>query len=122
MKVLIVEDEALVAMYLAALVVSFGYEVCGLAACATEAIDDAAAQAPHVALMDVRLLHGDSGVDVAREIYVRSGLRCIFLSANLDDATRSAVDSCQPIDFLDKPVLPGLLRRALQKAERLVAD
>ena len=122
MKVLIVEDEALVALYLEALVVGFGHQVCAVAACACEAIEGAAKHAPDVALMDVRLARGTNGVDAAREIFSRHGVRCIFLSGNLDDGTRHALAACQPIAFINKPVLPVTLRRALQTAERLASS
>lgn len=52
MKVLIAEDEVLIAIYLEALVAGFGHQVCGVAASAREAIDNASAHAPDVALMD----------------------------------------------------------------------
>jgi two-component system, response regulator PdtaR len=98
MRVLIVEDEALIASYLEALVVSFGYEVCALAASAPEAIENAAIHMPDVVLMDIRLARGTSGIEAARQIYARQGLRCIFLSANLDDASRRTLGPFQPID------------------------
>lgn len=119
MRVLIVEDEALIATYLEALVVSFGYEVCAIAASAPDAVASAALHMPDVALMDIRLARRTSGIDAAREIYSRQSLRCIFLSANLDEAVRRTLMPCQPIAFIDKPVLPVLLRRALQTAEQL---
>jgi DNA-binding NarL/FixJ family response regulator len=122
MKVLIVEDEALVALYLESLVVGFGHQVCAVAACAGESIEATATHAPDVALMDVRLARGTNGVDAAREIYSRHGVRCIFLSGNLDYATRHALAACHPIDFINKPVLPVTLRRALQTAERLASS
>jgi two-component system, response regulator PdtaR len=121
MKVLIVEDEVLIAIYLEALVVGFGHQVCAVAASASEAIENAAVHTPDVAIMDICLAGGASGSDVAHVLYVRQGLRCIFLSGNLDSATRRALDPCKPIDFVDKPILPVPLRRALRTAERLVA-
>jgi two-component system, response regulator PdtaR len=121
MKVLIVEDEVLIATYLEALVVGFGHQVSAVAASASEAIENAAVHAPDAALIDIRLTGGASGSDFAHVLYVRQGLRCIFLSGNLDNATRRALGPCKPIDFVDKPILPVMLRRALQTAERLVA-
>jgi two-component system, response regulator PdtaR len=115
MKVLIVEDEAIIAMYLELLVEKFGHQVCAIASSAAEAIAHAAAHRPDVALMDIRLANGSSGLDAAREIYARHHIRCIFLSGNLDGATRAAVSACQPIDFVGKPILPSLLQRALEK-------
>jgi two-component system, response regulator PdtaR len=69
--------------------------------------------------MDIRLAHGSSGIDAARELHAQQGLRCIFLSANLDEPTRTLLLAYDPIDFVGKPVLPILLQRALKKAEGL---
>jgi DNA-binding NarL/FixJ family response regulator len=119
MRVLIVEDDALIAMHLAMLIAEFGHEVCGTAATASQAIDLAALHNPDVVLMDIRLARGSSGVDAAREIHARQALRCIFLSGNLDEGTRSALQPFEPIDFVGKPVLPVVLQRALKKAQEL---
>lgn len=120
MKILIVEDEMLVAMYLAQLVASFGHHVCALVANASEAVESSAKHSPDVALMDIRLARGTSGIDAARAIYSRHGVRCIFLSGNLDYATRRALEPFKPIDFIGKPVLPALLRRTLENAEQVL--
>ena len=117
MKVLIVEDEVLIAMHLELLVTEFGHEVCATAPSAAEAIAHAAAHRPDVALMDVRLAGGGSGIEAAGELLRLHGVRCIFLSANLDETTRTAALAHDPVDFVDKPILPILLQRALKKAE-----
>jgi DNA-binding NarL/FixJ family response regulator len=113
MKILIVEDEALIAMHLELLIEEFGHKVCATAASAAEAITHAATHLPDVALMDIRLAGGSSGIDAAQALYEQHGIRCIFLSANLDAATRDAVCAYAPVDFVGKPILPVLLRRAL---------
>jgi two-component system, response regulator PdtaR len=117
MRVLIVEDDAIVAMHLAMLVAQLGHEVCAVVSSATEAVARAAALSPDVVLMDIRLAGGSSGIEAAREIYARQALRCIFLSANLDEATKTELLAYDPIDFVGKPVLPVRLQRALNKAE-----
>jgi DNA-binding NarL/FixJ family response regulator len=117
MRVLIVEDEALIAMDLAMLVTELGHDVCAIAASAAGAIAQAEAHDPDVVLMDIRLAQGSSGIDAARELHARQALRCIFLSANLDEPTRTALLPCHPIDLIGKPVLPIVLRRALEKAQ-----
>jgi hypothetical protein len=48
------------------------------------------------------------------------GLRCIFVSANLDEPTRKAVEPYDPMEFLGKPVIPVMLQRALTKAKALI--
>jgi len=117
MRVLIVEDEALIAMHLEMIVTEIGHEVCAAAASAEEAIAEVAAHHPDVVLMDVQLANGSCGIDAAREIYRRHGIPCIFLSANIDAAVKKAVLPYEPIDFVGKPILPILLQRALEKAE-----
>jgi two-component system, response regulator PdtaR len=119
MRILIVEDEAIVAMHLAMLVAELGHEVCAIVASAADAVARAVTLRPDVVLMDIRLARGSSGIDAARELHRRQALRCIFLSANLDEPTRTTLLPCDPIDFIGKPVLPILLQRALQKAEGL---
>jgi two-component system, response regulator PdtaR len=122
MRVLIVEDEALIAMHLAMLVAELGHDVCAIAASAAAAITQAAAHDPDVVLMDIRLAQGNSGIDAARELHARQALRCIFLSANLDEPTRTALLPCDPIEFVGKPVLPIVLERALEKAQQGLID
>jgi two-component system, response regulator PdtaR len=119
MRVLIVEDEPIIAMHLALLVAEMGHEVCATVVSAADAIERAVRLRPDVVLMDIRLAQGSSGIDAAHELHAQQALRCIFLSANLDEATRTALLPCEPIDFVGKPVLPVVLQRALKKAEGL---
>ena len=78
MRVLIVEDEAIIALHLAILVAEFGHEVCATAGSAAGAIALATLHNPHVVVMDVRLADGSSGIDAARELHAQQALRCIF--------------------------------------------
>lgn len=94
----------------------------GPAASAAGAIAEAATHCPDVMLMDVRLAQGSSGIEAARELHARQALRCIFLSANLDELTKRALLPYEPIDFVGKPVLPILLKRGLEKAKQALAN
>ena len=69
-------------------------------------------------LMDIRLAQGSSGIDAARELYLRHTLRCIFLSGNVDAPTRAALVPYDPIGLVGKPFLPIVLQRALEKAQQ----
>lgn len=104
------------------LVTELDHGICGTAASAAGALALAARHNPDVVLIDIRLAHGSSGVDAARELHARQSLRCIFLSANLDEPTKKALLPYEPIDFVGKPVLPILLKRALEKARRTLTD
>ena len=71
MRVLIVEDDVITAMYLAMLVAEFGHEVCATVRSAPEALRQAGALRPDIALMDIRLAGKSSGIEAARELYTR---------------------------------------------------
>ena len=68
MRVLIVEDDAIIAMHIAMLVTELGHETCATAASATDALARAALHSPDVVLMDIRLAGGSSSIDAAREL------------------------------------------------------
>lgn len=117
MKLLIVEDEALIAMHLEVLVTQLGHHVCAIAHSADEAVVEAGLHRPDLALMDIHLAHGSSGIVAACKLHDLYGIRCIFLTGNLDEAAQNAAQSCNPVDFLGKPVMAVVLQRALKKAE-----
>jgi two-component system, response regulator PdtaR len=117
MRVLIVEDDVLIAMHLAMLVAEFGHQVCDTARSAAEAIAKAATCDPDVVLMDIRLAEGSSGIEAAQSLHASRGLRCIILSGNIDAQTRSAVEPYDPVEFVSKPVVPVVLQRALAKVK-----
>jgi len=115
MKVLLVEDEILIALDLEAMLVRLGHTVCGIAATANNAITLADRHRPDVVVMDIQLANGSVGTDAAREILDKHGIRCIFASGNLDRKIRH---SLTPIDFLHKPVRFASLEIALSKVRR----
>jgi two-component system, response regulator PdtaR len=73
----------------------------------------AMAERPDVALMDLRLAEGSSGIDAASWLHNEMGVRCIFISGNLDDATRESLSRLRPVAFIHKPILTHQLERAL---------
>jgi two-component system, response regulator PdtaR len=93
--------------------------MCATVVSAADTIERAVRLRPDVVLMDIRPAQGSSGIDAARELHAQQALRCIFLSANLDEATKTALLPYEPIDFVGKPVPPVVLQRALKKAEGL---
>jgi hypothetical protein len=55
---------------------------------------------------------------VGSMLRAKTRLALIFLSANLGGEAPDRLSRCDPTDFIDKPILPVLIRRALQTAER----
>ena len=116
LAVLIVEDDAFIAMDVEFNVEEAGHRVVATAVTASDAVAAAEAHRPDVVLMDLRLADGSNGSDAAREILDRFGIRSIFMSGNLDPATREELAPLEPIAMISKPFLPVDLMGALAVA------
>lgn len=109
MKILIVEDEFMVAMTLKALIQRLGYEVVGIADDVVSATDQAEQNRPQLAFVDIQLAKGTSGIDAAAELTKR-GVVCIFLTGNPPGGPKPELAlGCLPKPFSDK-VLAGALK------------
>ncbi len=107
----------LIAMHLEMMLEDFGHQACGIATDPQEALALAASEKPDLALMDIRLARGTSGIDAARLLHENTGLRCLFVSGNIDEQMKAAVRDCEPLGFAGKPILPTTLQKALVAAE-----
>lgn len=116
MSILIVEDNALIAMTLEATLTGAGYTVSGPVATRQGALDLAAATPPRIALLNVRLRDGSSGLDLARTLKEQWGTAILFLTGDTVDepAHRDAA-----IGILSKPYLDTTLLYAVDLAGRL---
>lgn len=115
----VVEDEVLIAMDVEMRVEDAGHRVVASASTASEAVAAVDRERPDVVLMDLRLADGSFGGDAAREIFQRFGIRSIFLSGNLDPATRAELSELKPIAMINKPFLSGELEDALAAAAEM---
>jgi two-component system, response regulator PdtaR len=115
-RILIVEDDLLVAMQAEAALVDAGFTVTGIATSAAEAMDLAATQ-PMLAVMDIRLAGDRDGIDAALQLYMHHRIRCIFATAHHDPDTRRRAGPACPLGWLQKPysveALVATVRRAL---------
>ena len=100
--VMIVEDEALVAMFLADLVEDLGWVVIGPVASRAAALRAAANNRPAVAIVDVSL-GSESGIGLAQELKSAFGTAVIFLSGHAHVADDQAVQEIGPAAVLQKP-------------------
>ncbi len=108
MKILIVEDEALVAMEIEQILVCAGYDVVGVADHQLEAVAIATAERPDITLVDVRLADGESGLDVARALG-QHGIPVVFLTGTCprDDGIGIAL-ACLHKPFSDRGLLDSI--------------
>ena len=102
-RILVVDDDYLVAAATSGSLQDGGFEVLETAASAEEAIALARSEHPLLILMDIRLAGGRDGIDAALEIFRSLGIRCIFATAHADPVTRARAEPAAPLGWLPKP-------------------
>jgi CheY-like chemotaxis protein len=115
-KILVVEDEWLVAQGLKENLLDLGYDVVGLAASGEEALALAAARRPDLVLMDI-LLKGDmDGIEAAEHLRRSFELPALFLTAYADSQTLGRAKVTEPYGYLLKPFEVRELHSAIEIA------
>ncbi|MGN6419259.1 MAG: LytTR family transcriptional regulator DNA-binding domain-containing protein [Pseudobacter sp.] len=115
-KVMIVEDEAIVAMDLAAGLEKDGYEVVGIADNAAAAISLFAENEVDIVLMDVHIIGPKDGIDTALELQKQRAVPLIYLTAFTDTKTIERAKRTLPAAFLAKPYSITNVRIAIELA------
>jgi len=110
-KVLIVEDEMLIALDLEDMVESNGLQVAGIANTMARAL--AAAPYAKIALVDINLSDGPTGPAIGRVLAEQYGIAVIFMTAN-PEAVADGVKGT--LGVLRKPVQPGMVAQTLKYA------
>lgn len=112
-RVLIVEDQFLASEFLRIWTETHGFEVCGVATTADEAVQLAKTCRPTHVLMDVRLDGGKDGIDAAMAIQTLMPTRIIYCTGSSETSTVSRINTDHPFEILFKPIDPQLLGEAL---------
>jgi two-component system, response regulator PdtaR len=115
LRLLIAEDDELVVLGLTLVMEQLGYDVCGVARTAVEAVDIAERHRPDLALVDVALANGSNGLYAAREISSRLGIPVVVCSAH---ATAAEAHAAGASHFLMKPFGIAALADAVSSAFR----
>jgi signal transduction histidine kinase len=114
--ILIVEDEAVIALDLKLVLQDMGHRVLGPVGSGEQALALVAQEPPDLVLMDIRL-HGPlDGVETAARLGPAGGPPVIFLSSHSDDETVARAARAAPFGFLTKPFQPRELRAAIEVA------
>ncbi len=103
-RILVVEDESLVAEDIAARLKRSGYEVPAVAHSGAEALQKAAETRLDLVLMDVRLKGDMDGVEAARRLTERHNLPVIYLTGDAEDTTLVRAKATEPLGYLLKPI------------------
>ncbi|MGB5477582.1 MAG: PAS domain S-box protein, partial [Thermoanaerobaculia bacterium] len=115
-RVLVVEDEAIVAMDLKRALEGFGYTVPGIAISGSEALEIATSTRPDIVLMDIQLDGHMDGVEVAHRINDLLDVPIVFLTAYSNETTLQRAKTAHPYGFLLKPYQERELRGAVEVA------
>ncbi len=116
LKILIVEDEWIIALDIKRHLSKLGYSVAGTANCAEKAIELVAQTKPELVLMDIYLQGETAGIEVAKLILKEFHLPVVFLTAHADEATLTEAIATHPYGYIIKPFEEQDLSVAIQVA------
>ena len=116
MRILIVEDEMLIALVAAEDLTEAGHGVVGIAASHDRALALAEAERPDLALMDVRLETGPDGIEAATALRQRFGIPSILASGSMDAPNIARAAAAAPLEWLVKPYTTEQLLAAVARA------
>jgi DNA-binding response OmpR family regulator len=119
LKVLIAEDDLMIADMAEEILVSNGYEVCGIARTVAEAVALGRDNLPDLAILDMRLADGGLGTQIAAELSGLGRIGILYASGNMSQIALSAADgdAC-----LAKPYRSADLLQSLHIVSDIVAS
>lgn len=112
-RVLIIEDEPLIALDLSSILEEVGCELSAVAESADEAISIAAREQIDLILADIRINGDEDGITAVQRIRERSPVPVLFISSNWPELRKRGMGDAMAIG---KPFLPVLLKQAIREA------
>lgn len=115
-RILIVEDEPVVALDLQHTLEDMGHEVVSISECFESAIESVIKHSPTLVMMDIHLQGKIDGIEACEAIYHGWNIPVVFLTAYVDEKTVGRAALCRPFGYLMKPYHNKELYAALQVA------
>ena len=115
-KIVIVEDEGLIAADLQGRLERIGYRVPGVAASGGEALEVIRAQKPDLVLMDIRLAGELDGIQVADKVRVDFDIPVVYMTAYDDRETLQRAGQTQAFGYIKKPIASASLQGSIEVA------
>ena len=113
-KILVVEDEMIIAAKISMQLTNLGYEVTGILPRGEEAILHVEENKPDIVLLDINLKGNIDGIETARQMQLMKDIPIIYLTANADEATFNRAKTTRPAAFISKPFKQLDLQRAIE--------
>jgi len=114
-KILVVEDEHIVAMDIQFTLETLGYKVCGIVSSGEESVEKAFRINPDLILMDIKLKGKMDGISAARQIQSKVKIPVIYLTAFGDENTLKELVVTQPYGYINKPFVEHELQIMIEK-------
>ena len=115
-KILIVEDERIIAEDIKRCLINFDYEVLDIVSNGEDAIVSTALLKPDLILMDIKIDGSIDGIQTAKRILKSNDLPIVYLTANADEVTVERAKETTPYGYLTKPFEEAELYATLQVA------
>jgi PAS domain S-box-containing protein len=115
-RILIVEDEGIIAGHIASRLLKTGYSVAGIAESSDEAIATVREVSPDLILMDIRIKGSLDGIQTAAKVREDSDIPIIYLTAHTDQSTVDRAKMTEAFGFLTKPVHQTSLATSIEMA------
>ncbi len=119
-RILVVEDEAIIALDIQGILKKMGYVESEVADSGEESIRRVAAQRPHLVLMDIKLKGTVDGIQAAKQIFYEYNVPVVYITAFGDEKTLKRANGTARFGYITKPfeetALQSTIKDALHKA------
>jgi CheY-like chemotaxis protein len=114
-KILIVEDEAVIALDIQYTLENLGYRVPAVVSSGEESIEKASEIHPDLVLMDIKLSGDMDGISAAEQIYNRFRIPVVYLTAYSDEKMLEGMRRIMLFGYISKPFDEGVLKSTIEK-------
>jgi CheY-like chemotaxis protein len=115
-KIMVVEDEAVIALRLQQMLIKMGYDVPDVVYSGEEALEKAMSLRPDLILMDIRIPDKLDGIAAAKIIKAKLGIPVVFLTAFSEDKIIKRAREAEPYGYILKPFQDGEIKAAIEIA------
>lgn len=115
-KIMVVEDEAIVARDIGTRLTDLGYKIAGVYSTAEDAIGEIQERCPDLILMDIKLKGEMDGIDAGEKIYSTYSIPIVYLTAFNDQNLLRRTGKSKPYGYILKPFDPENLRITIEIA------
>lgn len=115
-RILVVEDEAIIAMDIQDILKRIGYSSAEVVHSGEESIQKVASGHPHLVLMDIKLKGSLDGIEAAHQILQKYNVPVVYITAYGDEKTLKRVDGTGRFGYITKPFEESELQTAIQGA------